>query len=133
MTATVDIKHKNLNDEDSTNNSSDTKKLIANGFLNVSVLTNNIVQLKFLTTKNVWNYVNIILVVFIIICVILQFIQGNLLIFLAKKKKSNPNNNEEDTGLNGLNYGVAIMSFTISFINILLSVYLYGVQQTTAS
>ena len=123
----------NFEKENESNYSSDTKKLISNGFLNVSVITNNIVQLKFLTTKNVWNYVNITLVVFIIICVILQFIQGNLLIFLAKKKKNHKSENDKDKHFDGLNYGVAVMSFTISFINIFLSVYLYGIQPTTSS
>ncbi len=123
----------NQQKEDELNNSSDTKKLIANGFLNISVITNNIVQLKYLTTKNVWNYINITLVVFIIICVILQFIQGNLLIFLAKKKKSYQNKLSEEKHFDGLNYGVAVLSFTISFINIFLSVYLYGIQQTSAN
>ena len=123
----------NAEKENESNNSSDTKKLISNGFLNVSVITNNIVQLKFLTTKNIWDYINITLVVFIIICIILQFIQGNLLIFLAKKKKNHKSENENDKKFDGLNYGVAVMSFTISFINIFLSVYLYGIQQTTSS
>ena len=59
----------------------------ANSYLNISILTTNCVQIKYIATKNNWNDLNKALIGLIAISLILQIIHGVFLLLIASLKK----------------------------------------------
>jgi hypothetical protein len=59
----------------------------ANSYLNISILTTNCVQIKYIASKNNWNDLNKALIALIAVSLILQIIHGAFLLLIASLKK----------------------------------------------
>lgn len=103
-------------------NSYATKKTYATGFFNIALVATNFAQMKQLITKDTWNAINIVIMTFIGLSLILQFLVAILLVFLAKQGEFIDENKRNQ--LIRSNNGATILVLIISVINIFINVFI---------
>jgi hypothetical protein len=103
-------------------NSYATKKTYATGFFNIALVATNFAQMKQFITKDIWNAINIVIMTFIGLSLILQFLVAILLVFLAKQGEFIDENKRNQ--LIRSNNGASILVLIISVINIFINVFI---------
>jgi len=103
-------------------NSYATKKTYATGFFNIAMVATNFAQMKQLITKDTWNAINIVIMTFIGLSLILQFLVAILLVFLAKQGEFIDENKRNQ--LIRSNNFATILVLIISVINIFINVFI---------
>ncbi|XP_056636458.1 ninjurin-1-like [Diorhabda sublineata] len=98
-----------------------TKKTIAQGFLNVALLTANAAQLKYVLTVGESHPFYILLIVLISLSILLQVIQACFSVILASKLDINKEHQQENA--NKTNNVVLCLNIVIMAINILINVF----------
>jgi hypothetical protein len=108
-------------------NSYATKKTLAAGFFNLALVATNFAQMKALIAPSqgrttVWNPLNIVIMTFIGLSLVLQFIVAILLVFLAKQGEFI--DEEKRNQLIRSNNGTTLLVAAISVINIFINIFI---------
>lgn len=103
-------------------NSYATKKTYATGFFNLALVATNFAQMKQLITLAKWVPLNIVLLTFVCVSLLFQFVVAILLIFLAKSDEFIDENKRNQ--LIRSNTGTTILVLIISVINIFINVFI---------
>lgn len=108
-------------------NSYATRKTLATGFFNLALVATNFAQMKSLIAPTqgrttTWTPLNIVLMTFIGLSLLLQFIVGILLVFLAKQGEFI--DEEKRNRLIRKNNGATLLVVAISIINIFINVFI---------
>ena len=107
-------------------NSYATKKTFATGFFNIALVATNFAQMKMiitLTSKNgYWTPLNIVVMAFVGISLLLQFIVATMLVFLAKQNEFVDEKKRNE--LIRSNNVATILVLIISVVNIFLNVFI---------
>lgn len=108
-------------------NSYATRKTLATGFFNLALVATNFAQMKQLIAPpqgrtTTWTPLNIVLMTFIGLSLLLQFVVGILLVFLAKQGEFI--DEEKRNRLIRNNNGATLLVVAISIINIFINVFI---------
>lgn len=108
-------------------NSYATRKTLATGFFNLALVATNFAQMKALIAPTqgrttTWNALNIVLMTFIGLSLLLQFIVGIMLVFLAKQGEFI--DEDKRNQLIRSNNGATLLVVAISIINIFINVFI---------
>ena len=94
------------------------------GFFNLALVTSNAAQMKYLISKAQWNGLNITMLTFVCISLLLQFVLGVLLVFLAKQGEFV--DEDKRNSLIRSNNFATLLSLAITIVNIFINIFVYG-------
>lgn len=101
-----------------------TKKTYATGFFNLAMIANNFVQLKDiidLSQTQRLDFLNIIILFFVLLSLVLQIVVGVVLIYLAKTNEFIDKDKRDQ--LIKRNNAVTFLVISISIINVFLNIF----------